>query len=122
MGPVSIGVEVQRNTDGDTPSCMVKVKASDFMKVLAFITSRKRHEAIVHNKIKPFECELFQNRFAVKSNLEGHKRSCHNFPKLKCEHYEAQFCYAFSLNKHKKNAIASCRFLLVIVAKTFWHT
>ena len=61
------------------------------------VTSIKRHEAIVHNKIKPFECELCQNRFAVKSNLEGHMRSCHNFPKLKCEHCEAQFCYAFSL-------------------------
>ena len=71
------------------------------MKVLATIISRQRHEAIVHNKIKPFECELCQNRF-VKSNLEGHKRSFHNFPKLKCEHYEAQFCYAFSLNEHKK--------------------
>ena len=58
-------------------------------KVLATITRRKRHEAIVHNKIKPLECELCQKRFAVKSNLEGHNRSCHNFPKLKCEHGEA---------------------------------
>ena len=34
------------------------VKATDFMKFLATITSRKWHEAIVHNKIKLFECEL----------------------------------------------------------------
>ena len=50
-----------------------KIKETRFQvcqKVLAIIISRKRHEAIDHNKIKLFECELCQNGFAVKSNLE----------------------------------------------------
>ena len=40
MGPVSIGVEVQRNTDGDTPSKLVHVSFN----ALTFAVSLKQFE------------------------------------------------------------------------------
>ena len=71
-------------------------------KHLASTQSRKRHEAIVHGSVKPFQCEICNSSFSVKSNLEGHKRSTHGEETLKCQRCQSEFCYAFSLNEHKK--------------------
>ena len=56
MGPVSIGVEVQRNTDGDTPSSRkcVESKSSKFMLRDCIRLDQVINELSLYSKIHNF--------------------------------------------------------------------
>lgn len=68
-----------------------------------------QHISAVHEKNKPFKCDICDNSFGHKGTLSKHVRTVHRRERpYECEHCGLRFSERGNVNKHKQRS-ASCR-------------